>query len=235
MDGAGQIVRQLEGPDRPGIHRVAWDLRYPLTFTATDEDEGWFGPPKGTLVLPGEYTVKLAARGREVEQKVMVAVDPRARTTSEGLRARFDAAQSVADLQRAFTEGAAVVAVVAKDLDTINANLRERQSPAEVTAAVKDFTTKLDDLKERFKAGWGGPKFRIFDLAGQLQASTSAPTDAQLRSLQQLRTEVTASVELLNAVTSSELPALQQKLLTAGVKAVAVKTVQPPKKSDNRP
>jgi hypothetical protein len=96
--------------------------------------------------------------------------------------------------------------------------------------AVKEFSGKVDDLKERFKPGWGGPKFLIFDLAGQLQASTSAPTEAQTRALDQLTTRLTGDIGRLNAVVTRDLPELRTKLTAAGVGAPAVKTVEPPKK-----
>jgi photosystem II stability/assembly factor-like uncharacterized protein len=227
----GSVVRELEGPDRQGFNRVSWDLRYPLTFKPAESDEGWFGPPKGTFVLPGEYTVKLTARGQDLTQKVRVGVDPRSRTTPEALDARFKASQSVADLQRAFTESSDVVTSVAKDLDEVNAMLKTRSDvPAEVTNQVKEFSKKLDDLKEKFKGGWGGVRFSIFDLAGQLQASTSAPTEAQLRSLEQMTARLTASVGELNAFTSKDVPALHEKLRAAGLATAGVKQIAPPKK-----
>ena len=231
LDRSGAVVRELQAPDRKGVNRVNWDLRYPLTFTALEGDEGWFGAPKGTFVLPGEYTVRLSARGRQLEQKLQVAMDPRARTSPEALEARFKAGRAVADLQRAFTESADVVAALTKELDGINAGLKSQATvPADVTSAVKTFTGKVDDLRERFKAGWAGPRFRIFDLAGQLQASTSAPTDAQLRALEALTAQVTADIAVLNGVATAELPALREKLRAAGVAASAVKAVAPPKK-----
>jgi hypothetical protein len=227
----GSVVRELQGPDRKGFNRVSWDLRYPLTFKPIDGDEGWFGPPKGTFVLPGEYSIKLSARGKEFTEKVRVTVDPRARTTPEALETRFKASQAAADLQRAFTESADVVQAIVKELDAVNASIKSRESvPPDVTAAVKEFSKKLDDLKEKFKGGWGGPRFRIFDLAGQLQASTSAPTDAQLRSLDQLSTLLTTNVGELNTFTSREVPALQEKLRAAGVATALLKQVAPPKK-----
>jgi photosystem II stability/assembly factor-like uncharacterized protein len=227
----GSVVRELQGPDRKGFNRVSWDLRYPLTFKPIEGDEGWFGPPKGTFVLPGEYSIKLSARGKELTEKVRVTVDPRARTTPEALETRFKASQAAADLQRAFTESADVVQAIVKELDAVNASIKSRESvPPDVTAAVKEFSKKLDDLKERFKGGWGGPRFRIFDLAGQLQASTSAPTDAQLRSLDQLSTLLTTNVGELNTFTSREVPALQEKLRAAGVATALLKQVAPPKK-----
>jgi small-conductance mechanosensitive channel len=227
----GSVVRELQGPDRKGIQRVNWDLRYPLTFKPTAADEGWFGPPKGTFVLPGQYTVKLAARGRELTQTVQVQVDPRAQTSREALEARFKASQAAAELQRAFTESAAVVQAMTTELDAVNARMKEPGAKkADVEAPVKEFTKRLDDLKEKFKAGWGGPKFLIFDLAGQLQASTSAPTEAQLRAIDQLTTRLTADIGTLNAVTSKDLPELRTRLAAAGLATAEVKAVTPPKR-----
>jgi len=81
LNKAGEVVRELDGPDRQGYNRVAWDLRFPLTFVPGDQDEGWFGPPKGTFVLPGEYTIKMTARGKELTGTVDVKTDPVARTS----------------------------------------------------------------------------------------------------------------------------------------------------------
>ena len=227
----GGVVRELQGPDRQGFNRVSWDLRYPLTFKPVEGDEGWFGPPKGTFVLPGEYTIKLTARGQDVTQTVRVGVDPRSRTTPEALNARFKAAQSVAELQRAFTESSDVVAAVTKELDEVNATIKNHTDvPAEITNEVKAFSKKLDDLKEKFKGGWGGARFGIFDLAGQLQASTSAPTDAQMRSLDQISAKLTSHIGELNAFTSRDVPALHEKLRAASLVAAGVKQVAPPKK-----
>ncbi|MGB6337808.1 MAG: glycosyl hydrolase, partial [Thermoanaerobaculia bacterium] len=61
-DGDGQVVTRVEGPVTAGIHRVAWNLRYPspepvrLVSDPDDDDPG--GPP----VVPGSYTVGLAKR-----------------------------------------------------------------------------------------------------------------------------------------------------------------------------
>jgi photosystem II stability/assembly factor-like uncharacterized protein len=227
----GTVVRELKGPDRKGLHRVNWDLRYPLTFKAAPEDEGWFGPPKGTFVLPGEYTVKLAARGRELTERVQVRVDPRAQTSPDALAARFKASQAAADLQRAFTESAAVIQTMSAELDAANTRMKEPGAKkADVEAPVKEFTKKLDDLKEKFKPGWGGPKFLIFDLAGQLQASTSAPTEAQLRAIDQLTTRLMTDIETLNTVVTRDLPELRTRLAAAGLAAAPAKPVTPPKK-----
>ena len=96
--------------------------------------------------------------------------------------------------------------------------------------AVNEFSKKVDDLRERFKGGWAGPRFKIFDLAGQLQASTSAPTEAQARTLETLTTQLTGDIARLNEVATRDLPALREKLRAAGLGAAAIKPIDPPKK-----
>lgn len=62
-DSAGHIVRRLTGPTRAGIHRVAWDLRYPtvspIKLKIRKDLPPWQQPPKGPLVIPGTFTVSI--------------------------------------------------------------------------------------------------------------------------------------------------------------------------------
>lgn len=64
-DRDAQVVRRLTCPVSKGIHRVAWDLRYPpvdpirLTQGSTSP---WYSPPRGPLVVPGTFTVEIAKR-----------------------------------------------------------------------------------------------------------------------------------------------------------------------------
>ncbi len=67
-DAEGRVVRRLTGPVTAGIHRVAWDLRYPApnpprpAADSADEEDGFFGTPRGPYVVPGTYRVSLAKR-----------------------------------------------------------------------------------------------------------------------------------------------------------------------------
>jgi len=224
-------VRTLEGPDRAGFNRVAWDLRYPLPFTPAPGEESWFGPPKGTFVLPGTYTVKLRARGKELTETVNVRVDPRAKSTPEALRARFDASQRIAELQRAFFEAQKASQELDKELQRVTGVVSAtKPTPEALDAKLKELTKQVADAKEKLKPGWGGPQFLLLDVAGQLQASTSAPTEAQMRSLDQLQTKVTEGVEKVNGLLTRDLPELQKQLQAAGIGPLALKPVAPPKR-----
>ena len=70
-DAAGEVVRRFTGPTAAGLHRVAWDLRYPYTGPIELKKSGprapWEDEEAGGLVLPGTYTVTLSQRVRGEE------------------------------------------------------------------------------------------------------------------------------------------------------------------------
>ena len=60
-DQAGQVVRRLKAPGNKGIHRVAWDLRYPATqgVRSPKPPKDPQHAPKGLMVAPGQYSATL--------------------------------------------------------------------------------------------------------------------------------------------------------------------------------
>lgn len=83
-------------PDGPGLHRVAWDLRY---TPIPNLDSGAPASP-GVIVQPGTYQVRLSAGGRSWRQAVTVRLDPRLRLSAADLGAQFSTAKRVADALR---------------------------------------------------------------------------------------------------------------------------------------
>jgi len=62
-DEAGQVVRRIAAPAAKGLHRFAWNLRYPAvepTQLETARREAWERDPVGPLVVPGKFTATLA-------------------------------------------------------------------------------------------------------------------------------------------------------------------------------
>jgi photosystem II stability/assembly factor-like uncharacterized protein len=58
-DASGGLVRRLQAPGKPGIHRVAWDLRWAqIVPPGGPWDESGAGP----MVAPGTYTMRLHKR-----------------------------------------------------------------------------------------------------------------------------------------------------------------------------
>jgi len=86
-----------------GLHRFVWDLKYePLAgprtsypISATPYDTA---PNAVTLwANPGTYTVRLTANGVTKTQPLVVQMDPRVKTSSEGLQQQFALSKQVYD------------------------------------------------------------------------------------------------------------------------------------------
>ena len=60
----GQVVRRLTGKAEKGLHRLAWDLRFPnpapIRLKAASEPDPWDYGAKGALAAPGRYQASLA-------------------------------------------------------------------------------------------------------------------------------------------------------------------------------
>jgi len=76
------------GSAAPGMHRIVWNLRYPLPplIPGTAYDER---PPRGVMAVPGVYQVALTSGDRRVTAPLVIKNDPRATVTHEALVAEF--------------------------------------------------------------------------------------------------------------------------------------------------
>jgi photosystem II stability/assembly factor-like uncharacterized protein len=118
LDSQGKVVRHLsskekkeneqppEWPDRvekpkvipanEGMNRFAWDLRYNDPIQVPGAFYTGTGP-KGPLVLPGDYQVKLTAAGKSQTAPLRVAIDPRTKEAEPQLQKQFALAMQVND------------------------------------------------------------------------------------------------------------------------------------------
>lgn len=103
----GLLITTLRGTSTKGVNRVVWNLResdLPIRGGGFGDDDG---PPAGAgmpgpLVAPGVYTVRLAAGGRTLEQKVEVREDPRIDVTPVERKLWTDAQSQAAALARMY-------------------------------------------------------------------------------------------------------------------------------------
>ncbi|MFC1556219.1 WD40/YVTN/BNR-like repeat-containing protein [candidate division KSB1 bacterium] len=78
IDENDEVVHEIEGPDKQGFNRIAWDLRVELDSDNENQQRGRRGP-RMRDVDPGSYTVQLIARGKELSQSLKVVSDKRKR------------------------------------------------------------------------------------------------------------------------------------------------------------
>ena len=90
--------REARPTGQPGLNRFEWDLRYPGA-TVFDCMIIWSASPEqGPVAPPGNYQVRVSARGASQTRPLVVRMDPRLKgVTVADLRAQFDLAMRIRD------------------------------------------------------------------------------------------------------------------------------------------
>ena len=260
-DGAGQLIREYSSvapppdttmanvpeywlappvvlPTTPGMHRVAWDLRYadPPTLnygysgTLLDYREytlSWHALPGqtprttlvGPMVLPGTYTAKLTVNGQSYTQPITVVPDPRVTVSAAGLAAQFRLQQRMVAGIAATYHGVNYIQRVARGACARNTAAAKRRRADDLATAVKALDAALAPLA----SGPGGLGMAHRDLGRRLNdqlvgdlaptASVIAGVDAPCRAIDQ-------TLDNLRRLQSTSIAELNGRLERAGLGAL---------------
>jgi hypothetical protein len=237
-DTAGQVVRRLTGPTKPGFHRVAWDLRYPSSAPWTPQDRQTDPrerrQTKGFLAAPSTYVVQM---GKMVDGEFTdlglersFEVVPLRNGTLQGATPEEYAAfmRELAALQgnvlgaRETIDGAVTRVRAIQDAlmrSTVqNASLDEEARAME--RRLLDQRELLLGNRQRRRMGDPGPvsvSRRISVAVSGTAQSTYGPTATHLEGLEIAREELGQIQAELDRLIGSELPALEERLDAAGV------------------
>ena len=110
-DAAGEVVRTLEVPSGPGLHRIDWDLRHALPGA---EDAEWAPhdpavvprtlDERGPFVSPGVYSLELSARGEVRTGYLTISGDSDLPLTAEDYREREAFLLEILDLREQLSD-----------------------------------------------------------------------------------------------------------------------------------
>ncbi len=176
LDSSGQLVRRYSSNDpiappadtgnvpwywiRPqralstaaGMHRFVWDLFYPplpqkrpsYPIAAVPHDT----PPDATspYAMPGTYTVRLTVDGKVSTQPLVVQMDPRVKTTPEGLAEQFRLSMKVYGWLQQLPEDSPSREAAARLLDMLQA--ADVAPTAQLAAAVEELEGRIAGAKK---------------------------------------------------------------------------------------
>jgi photosystem II stability/assembly factor-like uncharacterized protein len=216
LDADGEIVRELEGPGRRGLHQVVWDLRTdPPYEPPREQGGGFFRGSRGVRVLPGTYTVQLEAGGATAAEELEVAWDPRVEVTRTELEARWGAARSVYELVGPLYLANQRSDTLTRQLADMKKLLRGRDDvPEDLRTNVDSLEARVDTLDDEL----GDVNRDVRRLYFRIEGTSRRPTEDQLRQLDEAWDESPGLIQQLNAVIEDELPALYRRLDELGIR-----------------
>jgi len=210
-----------------GMHRWVWDLhyttpvstRYDYPIAAIPGDTPRL--PVGPSALPGSYTVRLTVDGKSFTALLTVKMDPRVKTSREGLVQMFELQSRLASMMTRSTE----------DVSEARAAHEQLQKLAgQATGATADAIAGLDKKVSALIGGGGGffaPRSpnptlgRANGEASTLYAETgradAAPTPAQMSAAAETEKGLAAVSAQWKQMKSVEMPALNKQLHDAGL------------------
>jgi photosystem II stability/assembly factor-like uncharacterized protein len=172
-------------PATAGSHRFVWDLRYPPPPSARRSYPiaAIYGDtpadPRGPLVLPGRYTVKLTAEKKTYTQPLVVKMDPRVHTPAAGLAQQFE-------LSMQCYEAVGQAHAILSEIRDLRAKLKQRRAQngkaplAKTLAQLDKEAAALVGQPGRFGGGAGRGLLRLTGELGAmlrlLQAADATPT-----------------------------------------------------------
>ncbi len=221
-------------PENAGMNRFAWDFRYdepvqiPGAFYAGD-------PPRGPLVTPGAYQVKLTVRGRTQSAPLNVTIDPRIQSTVTAADLQqlndlaFKTREDIDALHRAVNQ----IRGLRANLETLEKWTAAGSPNSEVIAAAKGLDQKMTPVEEKLievKMKSSEDNLRYPNMLNEQYASFNdiitsvdqAPTAQQLQVFDELHTRLTAQLAQWQQIQTSDVPALNDLMRKNGVPALTV-------------
>jgi photosystem II stability/assembly factor-like uncharacterized protein len=151
LDQERGVVAIIRTPGERGINRVTWNLRH------ADPDQAEAETPRGPLVVPGHYIVRLEADGTVSENTLEVREDPRIQVDAGIRRQWTEDLMTLGALARAASDGADEMEEAAERVES------ESSFPETLTRWATDLVRQWNELHSRTRSlvreveGWVGP------------------------------------------------------------------------------
>jgi photosystem II stability/assembly factor-like uncharacterized protein len=238
-DESGTAIRRVEGSIEAGFQRAAWDLRYPVValpkHEEEEEEEEDFPPAsaKGTLVLPGSYSVKCFedVDGVVTElgavQNFKVVTDGQSSMNAGDLAAREEFHRKVARLYRAVSGAMHTADEVEDRMKSMREALKdtpaaEKQLEAEADRIEKNTRAILRalsgdaEMQKRNEPVASSINDRIAAIMEGERFSLAKPTESHVEDYNIAAAEFTEQLAKLHTMVEVDLAKLVKDMETAG-------------------
>jgi hypothetical protein len=221
-----------------GMHRIAWDLRYPTppslpfgyTGTLLDYTEftlNWHSipgqtpslQPVGPLVVPGSYVVTLEVGSARLTHRLVVTADPRVGVPQAALVAQLQLMQRMISGLAASNEGFARLAQMRAAIAALPARLAGTGAASAILPAARSLDSALTALATGPRGF--GPSNR--DLARRLtdmEYGDARPTQSVIDAAETNCRDIAAAMASVRQLAATQVNALNALLASAQVVAL---------------
>lgn len=233
-DDDGRVVREVPGDPGKGVHRAAWDLRYPNTRPERDGEIEEWEESSGVLAAPGTYSVTLWRRVEGEREQLAGPVDfevvplrerGRPGAPPEELSAFL---RELAEMQRQINGANAAIGAAREEIDAMRAALaRATLDDEELQSAVRAVEREVEDLHYRMNGQARRDRYneqrpvsiqrRLSVVNSGNMRSTYGPTPMHRENLEIAREEFAEVRTALTRIVETKLPELQERLEAADV------------------
>ena len=239
-DSANAVVREIAGEaiddrNRAGLNFVQWDLRHqplrPLRNQPPGQQGGGGGGfggggNNGPFVLPGTYRATLTVDARDVNAvDVVVTGDRDIQITATDRKTWHDTALAMHEMQQKANDLADQVSEAWSRFEVVQQQAKGQNIPPALKTQVEALGKEFEGVRRRLGliGGGGGGGFggnpenlrgRMGQIKGGIMASTSLPTEVQMRQKKEIESSWPKLVSDANAA-MGKLPGLAKDVVAA--------------------
>jgi hypothetical protein len=233
-----RVPPEPRAPDKPGINRFAWNLRYPGV-------QGFAGMldvlTEGPIALPGTYWVRVHVGGWVDSASFRLKEDPRVKTPPADAAAQFTFLQRVRDTVNAGTIAVITIRNVRAQMDDRLSSVHGADS-ATLAPAARELLDSLDAAERRLyqvhlQADEDALNYpaqvveRLSILTGQASATVARPTDQQIGVFNQFAPVLQRQLVAYKRVLATGIAKVNERLSRVGQPPIVpqARELRPPK------
>ena len=220
----------------PGQHRFLWNMHYPDVPGMSTGPDAESAVPHDTpavssapWVLPGSYTVRLAAGGETLRQPLTIVMDPRVKTSRVDLEQQFGLSHSIYEQMLQATKALHEITVLRSQLDGPNAKL-SHEAAEEFEAKLKKIAGAEEGEGGGRRGGPAGPptldsiRSQLARLEHSIQNADAAPTTSQTAGAAEIAKPLPALLNQWNQLKSTDLKAINRQLRKQNLPLLSIDT-----------
>jgi hypothetical protein len=226
-----QVHPQETLPARAGMNRFVWDIRYDDPVQIPDAFYAGL-PPRGPIVLPGAYTLRLTYAGQTQTAPLTIAADPRDDSASlEGLRQKFALAmqvqhdqdalhRAVNDIRAVKNDVAAALAKSGKGGTALaNAGNGLAKQASQIEGVLMQVNIKGSEANLNFP---GMLNEQIYSFAGLLDDADTAPNQQETDTYAGLHARLTQQLTAWDELKKNRVPAFCAQARRADISNLSI-------------